>query len=124
MKVKLHNKHPVYLKLQDAHALDKKLHKATDLVYRKSDGSAVRVCSLHQYLEVLLADYGRKDKYILDKYIIMPPDLLRWDCNVDYIIKAVEAFDEVELEGYDVNNVLLILGQYDRTLYVMDTEGL
>ena len=124
MKVKIHNKHPVYLKLQDALSLWDKMQETTELAYRKSDGKVVDCFNTWTYLNTMLSDYNREKTYVLDGWNIGSPDILCNDYRLGEIIKAVDNFNEVELEHLDVANIIAILDQYERTLYVMEQEGL
>lgn len=124
MKTTIHNKHPAFLKLQDAKALWDKLQETSSMAYRKSNGGIVQCANTLQYLQAMLSDFDRGKSYQLNGWCINSCDLLSWDYRLSDIIVAVENFDTVELEAYDLTAVIGMLLQYERTLYVMEQEGL
>lgn len=124
MKVKIHKKHPVYLKLQDVLSLYDKIQQAKEISYRKSDGNVIHCVSVWNYLNTMLSDYNRGKSFTLGGWNICWSDILCMDYRLSEIIKAVDNFNEVELEHLDVVNIITILDQYERTQYVMEQEGL
>lgn len=124
MKVKIHKKHPVYLKLQDALSLYDKMQQPTEISYRKSDGNVIHCGSVWNYLNTMLSDYNREKSFTLDGWNISFTDLIHPDYRVREIIKAVDNFNDVELEHLDVVNIITTLDQYERTQYVMEQERL
>lgn len=124
MKTTIHNKHPAFLKLQDVKTMWDKLQETSNLAYRKSNGDTVHCANTLQYLQAMLSDFDNGKSYKLNGWYINTCDLLSWDYRLSDIIVAVENFDTVELEAYDLTAVIGILLQYERTLYVMEQEGL
>lgn len=118
MKTKLHNKHPVFLQLQDAITLCNKMNEYVTLAFRKADGNTVNIYNYKTFLHYTV----QQKEFWLDGWRILETEILDTAHQVEYIVKAVELFDEVELEGYDVNEVILTLSKYERTMYVLDKE--
>jgi len=121
MKAKLHSKHPVYLKLQDAVKLYDKLTAYNQLAHRGKDGVVTMQYNYRNYLCCLVSD----KEYNLNGWRISKYDLLE---NTHYlasdIVKTVELFDDVDLEAVDINNILRTLESYDRTMYVIEQENI
>ena len=120
MKAKLHSKHPVYLKLQDAVKLYDKLTAYKQLAHRGKDGVTTSQYNFHNYLCCVVSD----KEYNINRWRISQYDLLQDVHYVSDIVKAVEMFDDVDLEGSDITNILRTLESYDRTMYVIEQENI
>ena len=119
MKTTIHNKHPVFLKLQDAQKLRTRLDEwmFTPIGLRVPEGLQDSFNTLSSYLQALLSYYPEKYAGKATAH-----DACFW--VDDTISNAVEMFGEVELEDYDIKEIMRVLQSAERVQYVIEQEGL
>ena len=119
MKTTIHNKHPVFLKLQDAQKLRTRLDDwiFTPIGLRAPEGHPDSFNTLNSYLQALLNHYPEKYAGKATAHDVC----FRVD---EQVVNAVEMFGEIELEDWDIKNIIALLQTAERVQYVIEQEGL
>lgn len=119
MKTTIHNKHPVFLKLQDAQKLRTRLDEwiFTPIGLRVPEGHPDSSNTLHSYLQALLSYYPEKYAGKATAH-----DVCFWVDEM--VVDAVEMFGEIDLEDWNIKDIVRVLQSAESVQYVIEQEGL